>query len=154
MLGEVTYAEPMVGQAIAEYVIPVQVNTQDDANASIVQRFRQVWTPDLRLLDADGFEYHRWNGYLPPAEFIPQLLVGCAEVLLRQHSEADAEALYEQVTRRFPTSHSAAQAWYFAAVAQYKESGDGSDLLKGWRQLRLRHPASIWRVKQLFSEQA
>jgi hypothetical protein len=142
----------MVGATIAAHFVPIQVNTQDGYAAEVVTRFRQVWTPDLRVLGADGFEYHRWNGYLPPAEFTARLLVARAEALLRRHQEGEAAEAYAGVIRGFPTSRAASEARYFAAVAQYKASGEGSELIKGWRQLRSFHPESTWRIKQSFTE--
>jgi hypothetical protein len=99
---EITYPEPMVGSTIEAHFVPVQVNTQDGSAAEVVARFRQVWTPDLRVLDADGFEYHRWNGYLPPTEFTARLLVARAEALLRRHQEAEATEAYEGCSAGFP----------------------------------------------------
>ena len=142
----------MVGATIAAHFVPIQVNTQDGSATEVVARFHQVWTPDLRVLGADGFEYHRWNGYLPPTEFTARLLVARAEALLRRHEEGEAADAYAGVIRRFPTSLAAPEARYFAAVARYKASGEGSELIKGWRQLRAFHPESIWRIKQSFTE--
>jgi hypothetical protein len=36
----------------------------------------------------------RWNGYLPPFEFVPQLLVALGQARLRLHAEARAATLY------------------------------------------------------------
>ncbi|MGH3924265.1 MAG: thioredoxin fold domain-containing protein, partial [Pseudonocardiaceae bacterium] len=65
-----------MADTVAEYFVGAQVNTQEKAGKPIVERYRQVWTPDIRVLDPDGFEYYHWSGYLPPFEFVPQLLVG------------------------------------------------------------------------------
>jgi len=40
----------------------VKVDTTDDANTLIVERFRQIWTPDLRILAADGYELDAFQG--------------------------------------------------------------------------------------------
>ncbi len=151
-MGAVTYPEQTVVDTVAEHFVGAQVNTQEKASKPVVERYRQVWTPDIRVLDPDGFEYYRWNGYLPPFEFVPQLLVGEAQARLRTHDEPGAAQLYAEVVRRFPTSHAAAEAQYFSAVSKYKASHEANDLLGGWRQMRLRYPSSIWRVKQSFVE--
>ncbi len=147
-----TYPEQSVAATIAAHCVPVQINTQDRSGADIVARYRQVWTPDVRVLAADGFELYRWNGYLPPFEFVPQLLVALGQARLRQHDEGGAAAIYEEALARFPTSAVAAEAQYYLAVARYKASHDGADLMNGWGKLRARYPDSIWRVKQSFSE--
>jgi hypothetical protein len=151
-LGAVTYPEQTVADTIATYFVGVQIPTQEPAATPIIERYRQVWTPDLRVLGPDGFEYYSWNGYLPPFEFVPHLLIGEAQARLRTHDEAGAAELYAQVVQRFPTSQAAAQAQYFFSVAKYKASHEANDLLGGWRQLRLRYPSSIWRIKQSFIE--
>ena len=133
--------EAAVATAITEYFVPLQVQTQDGSGAAIVERYRQVWTLDLRVLAADGYELYRWNGYLPPAEFLPQLLAARAHALLRLQDEP-AVAAYEEVLRRFPTSAIAPEAQYF------------SDLSRNWKRLQTRYPDSIWRIKQSFTEDA
>lgn len=147
-----TYPEQSVADTINERFVPVQINTQEEAGHPVVKRYRQVWTPDLRVLDPDGFEYYRWNGYLPPAEYLPQLLVAEAQAHLRMHDEPRAAASFDEVVRRFPTSAVAPEAMYFFAVSKYKASHEGRDLVGNWRKLQSRYPASIWRVKQSFSE--
>jgi TolA-binding protein len=148
----VTYSEPAVIQAIEQRFIPIQVNTTLDSSKPTVEKFRQAWTPDLRVLATDGFELYRWNGYLPPFEFLPQLLVAQAQAYLRSKDEASAAAIYDDVLRRFPTSAVAPEAQYFYAVATYKQSHIADDLLGNWQRLQSRYPNSIWRIKQSFTE--
>ena len=133
--------------------MPVQIDTTNEANASLVERFRQIWTPDLRVLDPDGFEYDAWQGYWPPAEFTARLLLGRARGLARQHREQDAETVYEEILRRFPRSYVAPEAAYWRAVCRYKRTHDPDDLLSGWsRTLHTRYPDSQWRTAQSWSE--
>jgi hypothetical protein len=153
MLGAVTYQEPAVADTISQRFVPVHVNALEESSKPLVERFRQIWTPDLRILGSDGFEFYRWNGYLPPYEFLPQLLVGQAQSCLRMHDEPGAAAVYEDVLRRFPTSEFAPEAQYYLAVSKYRRSHEAEDLLGGWRKLQGRYPDSIWRVKQSFTEQ-
>jgi len=152
-LSAVTYSDTQVIDTITACFVPVQINTQEAAGQPLVQRFYQVWTPDLRVVSADGMDLYRWNGYLPPAEFVPQLLVAQAHTLLRLHDEPGAAAVYREVLKRFPTSAVAPEAQYFAAVAMYKHSHKAPDLLDTWRRLQTQYPNSIWRVKQSFTEE-
>jgi hypothetical protein len=151
-MGAVTYPEAAVAETITRQFVPVQVNTQDGSGTEIIARYRQVWTPDLRVLGPDGFEYHAWNGYLPPYEFLPRLLVGQAHALLRQDRDADAAQVLDDVLRRFPSSHAAPEAAYYLAVARYRHSHQPEDLLGNWERLRHRYPGSVWRVKQSMVE--
>lgn len=149
-----TYPDAEVANTINQHFVPVQINTQEDRNKQVVEHFRQIWTPDIRILGSDGFDYYQWNGYLPPFEYLPQLLVGDARALLRRHDESGAAEIYHEVLRRFPTSAVAPEAQYYLAVASYKASGQGKDLAAGWHQLQTQYPNSIWRVKQLFTEKS
>ena len=117
-----------------------------------MRRFRQVWTPDLRILDGDGVELYRWNGYLPPAEFLPQLLAGRAQALLRSERGEEAADAYADILRRFPTSFVAPELAYFAAVSRYRLSHEAPDLLDNWVHVQRRYPMSEWRTKQSFIE--
>lgn len=153
MMSTVTYSEAAVVDAIHGHFVPVHVDTHDESSQPIIQRFRQAWTPDLRILGSDGFEYDRWNGYLPPYEFLPRLLLGLGQAALRSDHLEDAAAIFENLLRVYPTSEVAPEALYWEAVARYKESGNGSDLVGTWSELRSRYPSSIWRMKQIFSEQ-
>jgi hypothetical protein len=149
----VTYSDAQVIDTINTRFVPVQVNTQEAAGLPMVQRFYQVWTPDLRLVTPTGVDLYHWNGYLPPAEFLPQLLVAQAQTLLRLHDEPGATAVYREVLERFPASAVAPEAQYFFAVSAYKHGHAASDLLDNWRRLQTQYPNSIWRVKQSFTEQ-
>ena len=149
-----TYPDESVSADIFNFFVPVQINTQDISpnTAETVQRFRQVWTPDLRIIDSEGVELHRWNGYLPPTEFLPQLLAGRAQALLRSDRGDEAADAYADVLRRFPTSFIAPEVAYFAAVSQYRISHQITDLLGNWDHVQRRYPMSEWRTKQSFIE--
>ena len=149
-----TYPDESVSADIFNFFVPVQINTQDSSpnTAETVQRFRQVWTPDLRIIDSEGVELHRWNGYLPPTEFLPQLLAGRAQALLRSDRGDEAADAYADVLRRFPTSFIAPEVAYFAAVSQYRISHQITDLLGNWDHVQRRYPMSEWRTKQSFIE--
>lgn len=96
MLDAVTYPQDEVANTLNTRFIPVQVNTQEDAGKSIVERYRQVWTPDIRVLGPDGFDYASWTGYLPPAEYLAQLLLAQAYAYLRMHDEPRAAEVFSR----------------------------------------------------------
>jgi len=123
------------------------------ANAPLVARFRQIWTPDTRVLGPDGFEYDAWQGYWPPGEFAARLLLGRARALARQERDQDAELAYEDVLRRFPRSYVAPEAAYWRAVCRYRRTHQPNDLLGNWRRtLQARYPDSQWRTAQSWTE--
>jgi hypothetical protein len=146
----VTYPEVFVSEAIGRLTAPFQLDNSVESNQPLLERYRHVWTPDLRILDLDGTELYRWSGYLPPAEFAPQLIAAVAHARLRRKEYDKAKALYEEVIRRFPTSLVAAEAEYYVGVSAYRASHSSSDLLKAWHELEKSHPESEWTVKQNF----
>ena len=145
-----TYPEAPVREAIERLTIPCQVDNSVDENQPLLDRMRHIWTPDLRVLDEDGYELYRWNGYLPPAEFAPQLLVAVAHAHLRKKHFDKAQPLYEETVKRFPTSLVAPEAQYFLGVTAYRASHNSSDLLKAWHELEKTHPETEWTIKQNF----
>ena len=146
-----TYPQTFVQEIIRQYTVPVQINNGMNENKQIVEQFRHIWTPDLRILDATGFELYRWNGYLPPAEFAARLLAGLGHARLRLRQFDAAEALYADVLRRFPTSFAAPEAAYFAATTAYRKTGEGEKLVQGWDELEKIYPMTEWTVKQSFA---
>jgi TolA-binding protein len=150
----VTYSEPTVADTIKTHFVPVQINTQEQAARSMIECFHQVWTPDLRILSTQGMELYHWMGYLPPFEFLPQLLVAQGYACLALEDPTGAAEVYRQVLERFPTSAVAPEAQYFLAVSLYKHSHKASDLLDNWQRLQTQYPDSPWRLKQSFVEKA
>ena len=145
-----SYPEVPVREAIERLTVPFQIDNTVDANQPVLDRYRHVWTPDLRVLDADGTELYRWNGYLPPFEFAAQLIAAVAHARLRRKEFDKARPLYEEVVRRFPTALVAAEAQYYAGVSAYRATHNQSDLLKAWHDLEKGYPQSEWTVKQNF----
>lgn len=147
-----TYPEPGVVETVNDSYIALQINTKETEAKPLVERFRQVWTPDVRFIDADGFEFYRWNGYLPPFEFLPQMLAAEAQAYFRQKLFKEAAELYDKIIERFPTSRIAPEAAYYGAVANYRASDDPKKLSEGWKKLRSLYPLSDWRLRQIMIE--
>jgi hypothetical protein len=146
----VSYPQNFVQDIVSEHCVPVQIDNSLDASKPLLTRFHHVWTPDLRILDQDGAELYRWNGFLPPAEFAGRLLAGLAHARLRLRQFDRAETLYADVLRRFPTAFAAPEAQYFAGVNAYRKTGEAKGLLQGWHELEKRYPGSEWTEKQNF----
>jgi hypothetical protein len=146
----VSYPQPFVQAIIEEFCVPVQINNTLDESKDLVTRFHHVWTPDLRILQEDGAELYRWNGFLPPAEFAAQLLAALGHARLRLRQFDRAETLYADLMRRFPTSFVGPEAQYFTGVTGYRKTGDSKALLQGWHELEKRYPRSEWTEKQNF----
>ncbi len=147
-----TYPQTLVAQAIAQYAVPLQIDNSKSENNQLLHRIHHIWTPDVRILHYDGFELYRWDGFLPPSEFVARLECAVGMAYLRLKRFDDAEKAYVDVLTRFSTSYAAPEAQYYLGVTRYRRDPDSDDLLNQWAQLRARYPASEYRVKQSFKE--
>ena len=99
------------------------------------------------ILDSNGVERRRIEGYLPKDEFRPQLELGLARVTFMNKKWADAEQRYAQVLERFPNSKAAPEALYWKGVSRYKVTNDHAVLGELPEQFKQRYPESIWALK-------
>jgi hypothetical protein len=148
----VTYPHTSVRDALLEYAVPLQLNNQDAANNKYLHQIHHIWTPDIRVLTTNGDELYRFDGFSPPAEFVPRMLCGFAMASLRCKRFDWAEALYERVLREYSTSYAAPEAQYYLGVSRYRRDPESEELLTQWAQLRARYPDSEYRMKQSFKE--
>lgn len=147
-----TYLQQPVIDAITTHAIPVQIDNSQSENNALLHRIHHIWTPDLRVLGHDGFEFYRWDGFLPPPEYTARALCGFGVSFLRQKRFDHAIACFKDVLTRFSTTYAAPEANYYLGVAGYRKNPDGDDLLDQWAQLRSRYPMSEHRMKQSFKE--
>lgn len=147
-----TYPQTSVIETIARYAIPLQIDNSKSENNQFLHRIHHIWTPDVRVLHYDGFEMYRWDGFLPPPEFIARMECGIAMAYLRGKRYDEAEKLYVDVLTRFSTTYAAPEAQYYLGVTRYRRDPDSDELLVQWAQLRSRYPASEYRVKQSFKD--
>jgi hypothetical protein len=148
----VTYPQAPVIDAITAHAVPVQIDNSKSENNAFLHSIHHIWTPDIRILDHHGFELYRWDGFLPPPEFIARALCGFAMARLRLKRYDRAEELYADVLTRYSTTYAAPEAMYYLGVTRYRANPNGDDLLTQWANLRSRYPSSEYRVKQSFKE--
>ena len=84
----------------------------------------------MLILDSEGKERVRLEGYLPNSDFIAALTSGLGRIAFVQKKYADAERWYSDVVSRFSHSHSAPGAMYWGAVSHYKATNDHTVLGK------------------------
>jgi hypothetical protein len=112
-------------------------------------RFDVVWGPTVLLLDNEGKERVRIEGYLPNTDFVAALRSGLGRIAFVQKKYTDAERWYADVITDFIGSHSAPEAMYWRAVAHYKATNDHTVLSKVTEELRKTYPSSVWAVKAI-----
>jgi outer membrane protein assembly factor BamD (BamD/ComL family) len=127
--------------------VPVAVHIKE--NAAGFHRFDSVWTPTALVLDENGKERHRIEGYLPKDEFAAQLLLGLARVSFMQKKWADAEKLYDEILAKYSKSEAAPEAVYWKAVSHYKGTNDHTVLGEVQKTLQQKYPDSVWAKKAI-----
>lgn len=147
-----TYPQDEVREAISAHAIPVQIDNSKTEPQRFLHSIHHIWTPDVRIVHYDGYELYRWEGYLPPFEYIARLQCGFGLGYLRLKRYDDAERCYLDVLRRFSTSYAAPEAQYYLGVTRYRRDPDSDELLTQWANLRSRYPESEYRVKQSFKD--
>jgi tetratricopeptide (TPR) repeat protein len=139
-------------ETIVTYGIPIQFDNSKKENNQFLHGIHHIWTPDIRILSHDGFELYRWDGFLPPPEFMARALCAFGLAYLRLKRFDQAEAVYVDVLKRFSTSYAAPEAQYYLGVTRYRRDPDSDELLNQWANLRSRYPESEYRVKQSFKD--
>lgn len=112
-------------------------------------RFDALWTPTVLVLDPNGKERFRIEGYLPKDEFRAHLELALARIAFMGKKWADAERMYAQVAERFPESKVAPEAIYWWAVSHYKGTGDHSVLGQVPTEVGSKYPESVWALKAI-----
>ena len=125
----------------------MHVRDQKDEYKRLSQRFNAQWTPTILILDPEGDERHRIEGFLPTDDFLSQIELGLAKVAFQRHDYAEAERLYREILDKFPATDAAPEAQYWAGVSRYKSSGDGSALGATAASFRERYQDSTWAKK-------
>jgi TolA-binding protein len=130
---------------VREYFIPVSVNIKEQP--LLFRRFGAIWTPTAIILDSDGAERWRVEGYLPREEMHAQLALAVARIAAMQKRWADAEARYANVATQFADTTAAPEAIYWRAVSRYRHTRDHDALEQMAIELRDRFPTTAWAVK-------
>jgi hypothetical protein len=129
---------------VSQQLVPVKAHVKEQPKT--FERFGVQWTPVLLVLDPNGVERHRWEGYLPPDDFLGQLQLGLAKSAFAAQRWSEAEKLFREVAEKHPKAEYAPEAVYWTGVARYK-GGDKEALPATGRALKERYPQSSWATK-------
>jgi hypothetical protein len=132
---------------IGENFLPVKAHIKE--HPAWFHRFGAVWTPTVLILDSEGKERVRLEGYLANNDFTAALMNGLGRIAFVRKKYADAERLYGDVITRFANTHFDAEAMYWRAVSQYSASHDHTVLGKAAEELRSSCPFSVWASKAI-----
>ncbi len=143
------YSDPRVARFISAQLEPVRVHVreQKDDYKRLSERFNAQWTPTVLILDSDGQEHHRIEGFLPVDDFLSQIALGLAKSAFKGNDYAAAETRYREIVDTFPSTDAAPEALYWAGVSKYKASGDASALKATHAAFRERYQDTAWAKK-------
>jgi tetratricopeptide (TPR) repeat protein len=143
------YPDERVAHLINQNFIParVHVREQPEDYQRFGKRFGAQWTPTLLVIDPEGTERHRIEGFLPAEDLMAQLLLGLGHSAFARERWDEAERRFREVVERFPKSDAAPEALYWAGVARYKGKGDAKALAETGREFTKRYQDSSWAKK-------
>jgi TolA-binding protein len=143
------YPDPRVADFITERFVPVRVHVKDqrDEYQRLAGQYSAQWTPTVLIIDQDGAEHHRIEGFLPAEDFLGQLTLGTARAAFKRGDYATAERSYGDVVERFPNTEAAPEALYWAGVAKYRATNDPAALKETARAFSERFQSSSWAKK-------
>jgi thioredoxin-like negative regulator of GroEL len=134
-----------VAEFFERHAIPVKIHIKEQPQ--VFERFGAHWTPTLVTFDADGKEVYRFEGFLPPDDFLAHLYLGKAKAAFARKDFAEAERAFLEIVDRHSRTTTAAEALYWAGVSRYKATGDASVLRKTAEEFRTRYADSDWAKK-------
>ncbi len=98
--------------------LSARVHVKDDAAAfkRFSERYQAPWTPTILLLDPDGVEQHRIEGFLPADDLLAQLMLGRARMAFQQQQWAEAERRFREIVDTLPQTDAASEALYWGGI--------------------------------------
>jgi tetratricopeptide (TPR) repeat protein len=140
------FPDERVAQLINEHFVPARVHVKEQAEdfQRLGQRFNAFWTPTQLLLEPDGTERHRIEGFLPTEDFLARLTLGLGKAAFARQDWQAAEQHFHEVVQKYPNTSAAPEALYWAGVARYKRTGDAEALAETAREFTERYTDSEW----------
>ncbi len=145
----VTYPSEAVKETIAKYAVPVRLDMWKERDLS--RKLKALWTPNFLYLDADGTEWHRDLGYLPPDDWQARFLIGSALLFMQTRQLDKCESCLDEVLERFGETHYAPEARYFKGVVGMRKSKVVKPIYEACKDVLARWPDSIWAKKLAFT---
>jgi len=143
------WPDERVARFVNAHFIAARVHPRDtpDAFKKYGELYNAQWTPIVLLLDPDGVEHSRIEGFLPADDFLAQLMLGWARLAFDAGQWAEAERRYREIVDGFPNTDAAAEALYWAGVAPYKATGDPASLKATGLAFKERYKDTPWAKK-------
>ena len=111
------------------------------------QRFNAQWTPTILMVDGNGVEQHRIEGFLPVPDYLAQVRLGLAHAARARGDWKQAEERYRALAEQSAGDEVGAEATYWTGVSRYKGNNDAAALGETAAALSSAYPASSWTKK-------
>lgn len=143
------YTDPRVKEFVAERFVPVRVHVREnrDEFQRLGARYSAHWTPTILIVDPDGQERYRIEGFLPVEDFLSQLALGVGHAAFKRNAYDQAERLFREVVEQYPRTDTAPEGLYWAGVSKYRATNDPAALKATAEILAERYPNSTWATK-------
>lgn len=139
------YPNEQVAHFITDNFIPVRLLIKEKQKD--FQRFNAQWTPTILLMNSDGAEKFRIEGFLPADDFLAQLELGLGRIRFEEQKYQEAQKLFKHAYEAHPQATGAPEAIYWAGVSEYKATNNAEPLKRTSQTLKLKHPQSEWAKK-------
>lgn len=133
-----------MAEVISNNFIPVRQHVKEHPGA--MERFEVQWTPTLLVMDSNGKERHRIEGFLEKGPLLAQLKLGLGHAAMANGRWDEAERLFEEVAGT-KDADAAPEAAYWAGVTRYKRSGDPAELGATHQRLSSKFAGTTWAKK-------
>ena len=142
------WPDERVVRLVTENFLPARVHVRQDAAdfKRFGERYGAPWTPTILVLDAEGVERHRIEGFLPLEDFLAQVTIGLGHLAFQAGRWKEAGARFRDVVDHLPQAEGAPEALYWAGVARSK-GGDAGALAETARQFETSYTDSGWAKK-------
>ncbi len=140
------YEDERVARFISESFLPALIHAREQREdyKRFGERYGAQWTPTILVLDHDGTERHRIEGFLPTEDFLAQLTLGLARAAFARQEWEKAERQFREVTDKYPDAPAAPEAQYWAGVARYKRTNDFGALAETATRFATRYQDTEW----------
>jgi TolA-binding protein len=139
------YPEQRVAQFVERNFIPVRRHVKNSQDQ--MARFEVQWTPTVLVVDSNGKERHRIEGFLPAEDFLAQLELGAAHAAFSEGRFDEAERAYRKIVEEHPENDAAAESQYWAGVSRYKATNDPGALKATTEAFQKRYSDTSWAKK-------
>ena len=132
---------------VHEHFIPFQANIVLPDERMAFRRFGAIFAPTAIVLNSEGVERYRIEGFLPPREFLAQLMMAQARIVAMRKRWANAEPLYARIVDEFGDTSAAPEALYWRGVSAYQGRRDHTALVTMATEMKRKYPGSVWAIK-------